>query len=227
MNVAWFTPAQPLHARARDDVDRLLPVIAREAGITVFGYGESVAGTRLPVEDLRLVHYRKLLWRYDLVVYALVDDPEHDYLHDALCEWPGVVLAYEDDLEPLFRRAPRVRRAVLEHSLRLGVSSPSLASRIRDESPFAAVATLPVAGALPERARAHLALFAEAIVGRPQWLEPLLETACAELPGWLPGDRRAPWHAAVEELAALGSLPAHWEGLPTSRPRVTLESRDS
>ena len=207
MRVGWFTPLRPPHAEARDDVERLLPLIARDAEIGVLAHeaaGPGAAAAGIVVHDLRGVHYRKLLWRYDLVVYSLADDPAHDYLEDALREWPGLVLAYDDDLEPQFRRRPELRRAVLDASLLLAVGGPAHAARIRLASPFTRVAVLSHEGSIEDRARACRALFRDAIRARGQWLEPLLEAACAEIPGRIPGDRLAPWHSSLAELLSVG-----------------------
>lgn len=209
MKVAWFTPLRSSCAQVRDDLEHLLPAIARETEIDLLVEGESALAPTLeglPVHDLRSLHYRKLLWRYDLVVYALAGAPEHEYMHRALCEWPGVVLAY-GDLEPLFLRLPELRRAVLDRSLLVGARDAAEASRLRRELPFTEIARLAVAGSIDDRVRVYRALFGRAIDGRRRWLEAVLETACAEVPGWLPGDRRAAWHAELEELLSLSSLP--------------------
>lgn len=206
MKVAWFTPWRPRRADVRDDVERLLPAIARDVEVTLLTHGAGVPGAGaagIAVRDLRSVHYRKLLWQYDLAVYALVDDPDHDFLGDALREWPGMVLAYDDDLEPLFRRRPELRRPVLDASLLLAVGSTEQIACIRLESPFTRVARLPGEGSIDDRAGACRSLFAQAVRARDRWLEPLLEASGAEVPGWLPGDRLAPWHESIAELASL------------------------
>lgn len=212
MRIAYFGPLRPHSGAAVDYGERLLPRLARAADVGVFVDGIAPASPaiveRCRVHDLREVHYRKLLWTFDLAVYSLANGAEHEYLHEALCEWPGVVVAH-GDLEPLFVLHPRLRRAVLECSLAVIVGSLAAAWALRA-----------AAGATPalvvdattddsdEPARRLLEIFAEVLAGRECWLAPLLEAACAEMPGFLPAERSAPWRAEIDELVALATRPA-------------------
>ncbi|MET0153365.1 MAG: hypothetical protein ABW298_12240, partial [Candidatus Binatia bacterium] len=50
------------------------------------------------------------------------------------------------------------------------------------------------------------AICSAAIAGRRGLVEELLETACAEMPSFAPGDVSVPWRAEVDELSSLGAL---------------------
>lgn len=200
MRLGWVTPLAAARPRARDDLAGLVPALAdHEIELLVDGPSMPAPGKR-PVHDLGRIHYRKLFWRYDVVVYALADDPAYDFLLDALGEWPGVVMLY-DDATALVRRRPALGLA-LERSLAIAADSEAAGAPLRGAAPFTAIETLPRDAA--SRARRFDALLRRARAARRRWLEPHLEAACAELPGWLPGDPRAPWHPAVAELCALG-----------------------
>lgn len=212
MRIAYFGPLRPSCGAAVEIGERLLPRLARDAEVTVLADGMAPASAaiaeRCRVYDLREVHYRKLLWRFDLVVYAVAQGEEPEQLHEALCEWPGVVLAH-GDLEPLFALHPRLRRAVLERSLAVVVDSPPAARRLRAGGGSTPVFVVePPTGEGDEAARRLLEIFAEVLPRRERWLSPLLEAACAEMPGFLPAERSAPWRAEVDELVGLPARPA-------------------
>lgn len=203
MRLGWVTPLAPARSRARDDLAGLVPALADHAIELLVDRSSTPAPGPWPVHDLGRIHYRKLLWRYDVVVYALADDRAHDFLLDALEEWPGVVILY-DDAAALVRRRPTLGLA-LERSLAIAADSEPAGAPLRAAAPFTAIERLPADAA--SRARRFAALLGRALAARRRWLEPHLEAACAELPGWLPGDRHAPWHPAVAELCALGGGP--------------------
>jgi hypothetical protein len=190
----------------------LVAELARRADVGAFVEGYTPQGP-LPefvrVHDLAAVHWRNSLFEYDLALYELADDPTTDFVHDALCGWPGIVLLHGSDARTLFARAPRLRRAVLEHSLALVVRTSSLRDRLQATEPWTSVFMLedgcePVFDGI---ATDLLGICRAALAGRCTLVEELLETACAEMPGFVPGDVNAPWRAEVDELGALGSLP--------------------
>ena len=95
---------------------------------------------------------------------------------------------------------------MLEQSLAFVVRTPRLREHLQAAEPWTELFLLDrrepafdaVAAELIEICKAALA-------GRSGWIEELLETACAELPSFAPGDSRAPWRCEVDELSALGS----------------------
>ena len=209
MKLAHFGPVPPIAGPLARWSEALLPELARRAEVGAFvdGYVPSDAVRAcVRVHDLTVVHWRNEVFVYDVAVYELADDPAVDYVHDALSNWPGIVLLHDEDPAALFRRAPRLRRAVLEQSLALVVRTPRLRERLRATEPCTELFLL------DRREPAFDAVAAElmdickaALAGRSGWIEELLETACAELPSFAPGDARAPWRSEVDELSALGS----------------------
>ncbi len=211
MRIAYFGPLLPRRGAAVEYAERLLPRLARGAEVAVLVDGSAPASPaiaeRCRVHDLREVHYRNLLWTFDLAVYSLAQGGEHEYLYEALCEWPGVVVAH-GDLDPPFSLHPRLRRAVLERSLAVVADSQEAARRLRAGGGSASVFVVePPTGEGDEPARRLLEIFAEALPRRELWLASLLETACAEMPGFLPAERSAPWRAEIDELIELAAGP--------------------
>jgi len=209
LKLAHFGPIPPVAGSLARWSEALLPELARRAEVGAFveGYMPSDAVREcVRVHDLTAVHWRNEVFVYDLAIYELADDPAADYVHDALSNWPGIVLFQGEDPAALFRRAPRLRRAVLEQSLALVVRTPRLRERLQATEPWTELFLL------DRREPAFDALAAElmeickaALAGRNGWIEELLETACAELPSFAPGDSRAPWRCEVDELSGLGS----------------------
>ena len=157
-------------------------------------------GSRVRVHDLKATHYRNVLFEYDVVVYLLADSISGSF-REALCEWPGIVVIPSDDVEPLFAGAPRLRRAVCERSLARVVYSRPLAQRLLEDNPW-----LPVFVVAEPAGEAEIAAaIAQAVAHRAShaWLRTLLESACVDLPCFVPADRFAPWRGELDELAEL------------------------
>jgi hypothetical protein len=188
--------------------ERLLAELAQRVEVGVFVEGARPAGRSITehcrVYDLAEVHYRNVLAEYDVVIYSVPSEPIDGAWRAALGEWPGVVVIHEADLETLLAREPDLRRPILETASALVVHSPALAEWLRSKS-----AAMPVFLLEPPRdgfdalAAALLDVCRDVLERGACWLEPLLETACAEIPGFIPGERRAPWRAEVDELARL------------------------
>jgi hypothetical protein len=187
----------------------LLPELARHAEVGAFvdGYVPGdVARECARVHDLTTVHWRNEVCAYDLAIYELADDPAADYVHDALSNWPGIVLLHGEDPAALFGRVPGLGRAVFERSLALVVRTPELRDRLRVTEPWTELFVLDRREPAFDAVAAELVEICEAaLAGRSGWIEDLLETACAELPNFAPGDSRAPWRSEVDELSVLGS----------------------
>jgi len=184
-----------------EEEDALIAELARRGDVTCFvdesGRGSRVAN--LPVVDLAAVHYRNVLFAYDVVVYRVSTPPRGEIWYEAMCEWPGVALVGVDDVEAALAGHAVLRRALCERSLVRVTASPRAARWLHDDNPWIPVilvAAAEIADAV-ERAWSH---------GRADWLRTTLEAACAELPGRVPADPSAPWRAEVDELAGL--LPA-------------------
>ncbi len=222
MRIAYFGPLPPRVGRDAPYGERLLAELAERAEIGVFIEGAAPSRSiteRCRVYDLTRVHYRNVLFEYDVVIYSVPGEPIDGAWRSALGEWPGVVVIHEADLETLLSREPDLRRPILETAAALVVHSPALAEWLRSESAAMPVFLLepPADGGFDTLASALLDVCRDALERGARWLEPLLETACAEIPGFIPGERRAPWRAEVEELARLVD-----RGLETERGVGTL-----
>jgi hypothetical protein len=209
LKLAHFGPVPPIASPLARWSGALLPELARHAEVGAFVDGyvpEDAVRECARVHDLAAVHWRNEVFAYDLAIYELAADPEADYVHDALDQWPGIVLLHGEDPATLFGHVPSLRRAVFERSLALVVRTPALRDRLWATEPWTELFVLDrrepafdaVAAELMEICKAALA-------GRSGWIEDLLETACAELPNFTPGDFHAPWRSEVDELSALGS----------------------
>lgn len=208
MRIAYFGPLPPRPGRVAAYGERLLAEFARRAEVGVFVEGEPPSShaitERCRVYDLRQVHYRNVLFDYEVVVYSVPGEPLDGSWRAALGEWPGIVVIHDADLEGLLTREPDLRRPILETAAALVVHSPALAERLRTESAAMPVVLLePPGDRFDTLAAALLDVCRDALERSARWLEPLLETACAEIPGFIPGERRAPWRAEVDELARL------------------------
>ena len=209
MRIAYFGPLRPRAGRIAAYGERLLAELAERVEIGVFIEGAGPPSRsiteRCRVHDLARVHYRNVLFQYDVVIYSVPGEPIDGAWRAALGEWPGVVVIHEANLETLLSREPDLRRPILETAAALVVHSPALAEWLRSES-----APMPVFWLEPPRddgfdtlAAALLDVCSDALNRGARWVEPLLETACAEIPGFIPGERRVPWRAEVDELARL------------------------
>jgi len=208
LKLAHFGPIPPIATPLARWSAALLPELARHADVGAFvdGYVPSDAMREcVRVHDLTAVHWRNEVFAYDLAIYELADDPAADYVHDALANWPGIVLLHTEDPAALFDRVTGLRRAVLEQSLALVVRTPRLRARLQATEPWTGLFVLDSREPAFDAVAAELmAICRAALAGRGGWVEELLETACAELPSFAPGDVRAPWREEVDELSALG-----------------------
>src|SRR5262249_59404128 len=101
-------------------------------------------------------------------------------------------------------REPDLRRPILETAAALVVHSPALAEWLRCDLAAMPVFLLePPGDAFDTLATALLDVCRDALERGARWLEPLLEAACGEIPGFIPGERRAPWREEVDELTRL------------------------
>jgi len=210
MKIAYFSPLRPRSGKIAEYSERLLPelALALEVGVFVDGYVPESPRIRerCRVHDLCAVHYRKLLWQYDVVVYQVAasgpDAYPDAYMEEPLREWPGIVVLHETDPgERVGSR--RICERVLERALAVVAGSAGQEARLREELSYTPVFAGESVGDVGALVRAYLRIFDAALTRAGRWLEPLLETACAEIPGFLPGDRSAPWRAEVDELVGL------------------------
>jgi hypothetical protein len=209
LKLAHLGPLPPVASPLAQWDAALLPELARHAEIGAFveGYApDDRAFERIPVHDLATVHWRNALGAYDLAIYELADDATADFTHDPLCQWPGIVVLHGEDPHALFTRVPALRRAVLEQSLALVVRDPGLRDRLRAAEPWTNLF------ALDRREPSFAAVAAELVeictgvlATRAGWVEESIETACAEMPSFVPGDVSAPWRQEVDELSRLGN----------------------
>jgi hypothetical protein len=186
LKLAHFGPVPPAASPLAQWSGALLTELARHAEVGAFvdGYvpGDAVRECAR-VHDLAAVHWRNEVFAYELAIYELADDPA-----------------------ALFSRVPRLRRAVFEQSLAVAVRSSGLRDRLRVTEPWTKLFVLDRREPAFEAVAAELVEICEAaLAGRSGWIEDLLETACAELPSFMPGDSRAPWRSEVDELSALES----------------------
>lgn len=204
MKIAWFAPSGDGAGAAY--ADRLLAALAAvaEVGVLVDRPGSARSIESCAVHDLSAVHYRNVLFRYDVAVYVVSRERLGAKTVEAFCEWPGVVIVGDDVAHDLFMREPTLARALRQRMLAVVVHSPSLAERLLTEDPWTPVFRLesPRDG-FDELARALVDVCRRALDRTEGWLETLLESACAELPGSVPGDRDAAWRAEVDELSRL------------------------
>ena len=208
LRIAYFGPLPPRVGAVAAYGERLLGELARRAEVGVFVEGELPScrsiTERCRVYDLAQVHYRNVLFDYEVVVYSVPSEPVGGSWRAAVGEWPGVVVIHDADLEGLLTREPDLRRPILETALALVVHSPALAERLWTESAAMPVFLLESPGdRFDTLAAALLDVCRGALERSARWLELLLETACAEIPGFIPAERRAPWRAEVDELARL------------------------
>jgi hypothetical protein len=209
LRIAYFGPLRPRAGAVAAYGERLLVELVERVAVGVFVEGEPPSSRaiteRCRVYDLKRVHYRNVLFEYDVVIYSLPGEPIDGAWRAALGEWPGVVVIHETDLEALLAREHDLRRPILETASALVVHSPALAAWLQSESAAMPVFLLePPNGGFDTLATALLDVCRDVLERGARWVEPLLETACAEIPGFIPGERRAPWRAEVDELVRLG-----------------------
>jgi hypothetical protein len=206
MKIAYFSPLRPRGGPVAEYGERLLPELAQalEVGVCVDGYvpENPRIRERCRVHDLRAVHYRKVLWQYDVVVYQVAAAGPDAYMKEPIREWPGIVVLHEAGAgERVGLRS--LSEQTLERALAVVACSAAIEGRLRTELPYTAVFAIEPAGDLTALVRAHLRLFDATLARAAGWCEPLLEAACAEVPGFLPGERSAPWRAEIDELVGL------------------------
>jgi hypothetical protein len=209
LRIAYFGPLRPGAGRIAAYGERLLAELAERVEIGVFIEGAGPPSRsiteRCRVHDLARVHYRNVLSEYDVVIHSVPGEPIDGAWRAALGEWPGVTVIHEQDLETLLSHEPDLRRPILETAAALVVHSSALAEWLRSESAAMPVFLLEPSGdeGFATLAAALLDVCRDALERGARWLEPLLETACAEIPGFIPGERRVPWRAEIEELSRL------------------------
>lgn len=153
--------------------------------------------------------WRNVLAQYDAIVYEIEPGPVDEVLQEALVAWPGILVLRGGDLERFFAGDPALSARALERASAVVVDSPGLAERLHAEHPWANVVTADRAADLGRLARRSARA----------WLEPLFESAAAEIPGYFPGDRSSPWRAEVEELVTLRQTGANVSRRTTRSPR--------
>jgi hypothetical protein len=214
MKIAFFGAPAPT-GRVLDESDEgLVGELVRLAEVGIFHEGLHESGApaaasiaaRCRRHDLAQVHYRNRLHEYDVVVYTLTS-PRSARLEEILGEWPGVVIARDPALEARLASEPPLRRVLLDRSLALLVGSASVATRLREADPTTAIVVAEcLDGPFDELARGIVEACRGALRREQGWLRTLLKTASAEIPGYVPGDRDAPWRAEIDELVELVDL---------------------
>jgi len=166
----------------------------------------------------RAEDWRNVLAEYDAVVYEVGGDPLTDPLREALLDWPGLLVLDGDDLEGFFADDPGRRARVLDCATAVVVRSRDLERRLRVEHPWTEIVLVEAAGDAASFAESCQVALARGRGPARHWLESLLETAAAEIPGFFPGDRASPWRAEVEELVTLRQTGANVSKRTTRSP---------
>jgi glycosyltransferase involved in cell wall biosynthesis len=115
--LAWFSPLPPVRSGIATYCSELLPGLAAEHDIDLFGDGPPEA-FESPDERVQLFNAHDFLWKnrarpYDLIVYQLGNAPCHDYMWAYLVRYPGLVVLHDGQLHHargrmlLQRRQPR------------------------------------------------------------------------------------------------------------------------
>jgi hypothetical protein len=205
MKIAWFAPRAPDPAAAH--ATGLVAELATRSDLGIFVEGPASAPSGCRIHDLEAVHYRNVLFAYDVVVYLVAGGAPSGKTREAFCEWPGVAIVVDDAAYDSIARDRGLRRTLHERMLAVIVHSPSLAERIRGDDPSALVYVAePPGGDFKALGGRVIDVCSEVLARGRRWLEPLLETACAEIPSFAP-DRDAPWRATVDELSDLVDRP--------------------
>lgn len=207
MRIACFGPLPPRGGDVGESWERLVAELSQlaEVGVLVEGYTprSDAIRCRCRIHDLARLHYRHVLSAYDVVLYPLAGGRVDDSAREALGEWPGVV-AIRDAQEGSSARDSDIDRSVLERALAVVVESPAIAERLSTDFPWTAVFLVEgFGGRFADAAKRYLEICRQTLARGARWLEPLFETACAEIPGFVPGERKAPWREEVDELARL------------------------
>jgi len=207
MKIAFFGTPAPTGSVLDESDEALVGELVRLAEVGIFHEGGAPAAASIAARcrrhDLAQMHYRNRLHEYDVVVYTLTS-PRSARVEEILGEWPGVVIGRDPALEARLASEPPLRRVLLDRSLALLVGSASVAARLCEADPTTAiVAAECLDGPFDELARGIVEACRGALGREQGWLRTLLETASAEIPGYVPGDRDAPWRAEIDELVDL------------------------
>jgi hypothetical protein len=201
MRLAYWTALDPQTRRLGSDAARLLAGLARHAEIGVFADGDTEASDVVGVtfRDGRAEHFRNALAGYDASLYDVGPAAAGDWLLEPMCAWPGVIAIQGEDLDSPFDGNAGLRRTVLDRAMGVMARSETVAARLRAEHPWTPLAVVAAEADLARADESILDLVRRGVGTRP-WLEYLLEAAAAEIPGFFPGDRSAPWRAAIDDL---------------------------
>lgn len=209
MRLAYWTALDPESRRLGSYAASLARHLARYAEIGVFvdGEGEPSGATGVTLRDARAQHYRNALADYDACLYDVGPAAAGEWLLDPLRAWPGVVAIHGEDLDSPFRGEPDLRRRVLDRAVGIVAHSETVAARVRAEHPWTPLAVVDAEADSARAAETCFDLVRRGARTRP-WLACLLEAAAAEIPGFFPGDRSAPWSAEIDELVRTGDATA-------------------
>jgi len=201
VRLAYWTALDPQSRRLGSYAMRLLPELARHAEIGVFVDGDAEAGEAAGVRfrDGRAEHYRNALADYDACLYDVGPGAAGEWLLEPLRAWPGVIAIHGGDLDAPFAGEPVLRGRVLDRAFGVVAHSGPVAARLRAEQPWTPIAVVDAKTDPARVAGIYFKLVRHGLARRP-WLESLLEAAAAEIPGFFPGDRSAPWSGEIDEL---------------------------
>ena len=206
MRVAYWTSVAPDERRLPTDVARLATALSRIVEVVVFvdGAVDAPVADGVAFQDARGEHYRNLLAGYDACIYDVGPGGVGDSLREPVAAWPGLVVMRGDDVDAPFRGDRDFRRRVLDRATAVVADSERVAALVRAEHPWTPLA---VAGPKDEIDRVAATCVDRLRSARDprRWLEPSLEAAAAEIPGFVPGDPSAPWRAEIDELARGGT----------------------
>jgi hypothetical protein len=159
--------------------------------------------TGVTFRDGRAEHYRNALADYDACLYDVGPGEAGEWLLEPLSAWPGVIAIHGEELDSPFGAEPDVRRRVLDRAVGMVAHSETAAARLRAEHPWTPLAVVDAKADPVRIAEICFELLGQGLTRRP-WLETLLEAAAAEIPGFFPGDRSAPWSTEIDELVGNG-----------------------
>jgi len=135
LRLAYFTPLSPLRTALADHSEGLLPLIAQEADVDIFiDEGYSPSNPHI-VNCLNIYPYREFPRRaadYDLPVYVMGDDlTYHDYMHDFMRDYPGVVVLHDTEFQHYFIQRTWARGDMAAYQAELEWAyGPSLADAV-------------------------------------------------------------------------------------------------
>lgn len=114
MRIALFTPLAPLQTALADHSEGLLPHLALGADIDLFINEGYQPVNQYTVEHFNIHSYKEYPRRaadYDLTVYVMGNNTTfHDYMHDLMRDYPGVVVLHDTQFQDYF----------IGHTLRYG-----------------------------------------------------------------------------------------------------------